>query len=52
MAETPLVIEVALNGGTPKARNPNVPRTPAEIAELTSFDLADWDRRTAPFRLY
>lgn len=33
MAQTPLVIEVALNGGTPKARNPNVPRTPAEIAE-------------------
>lgn len=27
-----LVIEAALNGGTPKLRNPNVPRTPAEIA--------------------
>lgn len=28
----PLIIEVALNGETGKARNPNVPRTPAEIA--------------------
>jgi 3-keto-5-aminohexanoate cleavage enzyme len=28
-----LVIEAALNGGTPKARNPNVPRTPAEIVD-------------------
>lgn len=27
-----LIIEVALNGGTPKARNPHVPRTPAEVA--------------------
>ena len=27
-----LIIEVALNGGTPKARNPNVSRTPAEVA--------------------
>jgi uncharacterized protein (DUF849 family) len=33
MAEpAPLIIEAALNGGTPKSRNPNVPRTPAEIA--------------------
>ncbi|MEO6397569.1 MAG: 3-keto-5-aminohexanoate cleavage protein [Tepidiformaceae bacterium] len=29
---TPLIIEAALNGGTPKRRNPNVPRTPDEIA--------------------
>lgn len=29
---TPLIIEAALNGGTPKARNPHVPRSPAEIA--------------------
>lgn len=29
---TPLIIEAALNGGTPKHRNPNVPRTPDEIA--------------------
>lgn len=29
----PLVIEVALNGATGKARNPSVPRTPPEIAE-------------------
>jgi 3-keto-5-aminohexanoate cleavage enzyme len=28
----PLVIEVALNGMTPKAHNPHVPRTPREIA--------------------
>ena len=27
-----LVIEAALNGGTPKSRNPTVPRTPAEVA--------------------
>lgn len=29
---TPLIIEAAVNGGTPKSRNPNVPRTPTEIA--------------------
>ena len=28
----PLVIEVAVNGGTTKARNPNVPREPNEVA--------------------
>ncbi len=28
----PVIIEAALNGATPKARNPNVPRTPSEIA--------------------
>jgi uncharacterized protein (DUF849 family) len=28
----PLIIEAAVNGGTPKSRNPNVPRTPEEIA--------------------
>ena len=28
----PLIIEVALNGGTPKSRNPHVPVAPAEIA--------------------
>jgi uncharacterized protein (DUF849 family) len=27
----PLIIEAALNGATPKSRNPNVPVTPAEI---------------------
>ena len=27
-----VIVEVALNGGTPKSRNANVPRTPAEIA--------------------
>ncbi len=29
---TSLIIEAALNGGTPKHRNPNVPRSPGEIA--------------------
>ena len=29
----PVIIEAAINGGTPKSRNPNSPRTPAEIAE-------------------
>ncbi len=28
----PLIIEAALNGGTSKARQPNTPKTPAEIA--------------------
>lgn len=28
----PLIIEAALNGGTPKSRNPNVPVTPEDIA--------------------
>ena len=30
---TPVIIEAAINGVTPRDRNPNVPRTPAEIAE-------------------
>ncbi len=29
----PLVIEAAINGGTPKSRNPNVPRSVGEIIE-------------------
>jgi 3-keto-5-aminohexanoate cleavage enzyme len=29
----PLIIEVAVNGVTPKSRNPNVPVTPQEVAE-------------------
>ena len=29
---TPLLIDVALNGSTPKSRNPHVPRSPAEVA--------------------
>lgn len=29
---TPLIIEAALNGGTPKSRNPHVPKSPDEIA--------------------
>ena len=28
----PVIIEAAINGATPKRRNPNVPRTPAEVA--------------------
>ena len=28
---TPVLLEAAINGTTTKARNPNVPRTPAEI---------------------
>jgi 3-keto-5-aminohexanoate cleavage enzyme len=28
----PVIIEAAINGGTTKAQNPNVPRSPAEIA--------------------
>ena len=28
---TPVIVEAALNGATPKRRNPHVPRTPAEI---------------------
>ncbi len=28
----PLIIEAAINGATPKTRNPNVPRTPVEVA--------------------
>ena len=30
---TPIIIEAALNGGTPKDRNPNVPRTVDGIVE-------------------
>jgi uncharacterized protein (DUF849 family) len=30
----PVIIEAAINGGTPKSRNPNSPRTPAEVAEV------------------
>src|SRR5436190_1635413 len=29
----PLIIEAAINGATPKTRNPAVPRSPAEVAE-------------------
>lgn len=29
---TPVIIEAAVNGATPKHRNPHVPRTPAEIS--------------------
>jgi uncharacterized protein (DUF849 family) len=30
--DAPVIIEAAINGATPKARNPRVPRTPDEIA--------------------
>ncbi|MGE0602125.1 MAG: 3-keto-5-aminohexanoate cleavage protein [Dehalococcoidia bacterium] len=30
----PVIIEAAINGGTPKSRNPNSPRTPSEVAEV------------------
>lgn len=32
MSDQPVIIEAALNGATAKSRNPNVPRTPDEIA--------------------
>jgi 3-keto-5-aminohexanoate cleavage enzyme len=32
MASQPAIIEVAINGATTKERNPDVPRTPDEIA--------------------
>src|SRR6516165_2178883 len=32
MSVEPVIIEAAINGATPKERNPNVPRTPDEIA--------------------
>jgi uncharacterized protein (DUF849 family) len=33
MAEAPVIIEAAINGTAPKARNPNVPRTAAEVTD-------------------
>lgn len=33
--DTPVIIEVAINGGSSKRRNPNVPREPKEIIEDT-----------------
>ena len=40
MERGPVIIEVAINGGTTKAQNPNVPRSPEEIAAdaLACFD--------------
>lgn len=34
MTPPPVIIELALNGATPRTRNRHVPRTPAEIAEV------------------
>ncbi|MCW0216433.1 MAG: 3-keto-5-aminohexanoate cleavage protein [Pseudonocardia sp.] len=31
--DSPVILEVAVNGTTPRSRNPHVPRTPAEITE-------------------
>jgi uncharacterized protein (DUF849 family) len=31
---SPVIVELALNGPTPRSRNRHVPRTPAEIAEV------------------
>lgn len=31
MTDIPVIIEAAINGGTPKSRNPSVPRTPQEV---------------------
>lgn len=33
MSAAPLIIEAAINGATPKQRNPHVPRSPDEIAD-------------------
>ena len=40
----PLIIEAAVNGATTPARNPNVPRTPAAIAEDAIRCLEAWSR--------
>jgi uncharacterized protein (DUF849 family) len=34
MPGEPVIIEAAINGATPKSRNPNSPRTPVEIADV------------------
>ena len=43
---SPVIIELALNGPTPRSRNRHVPRTPAEIAEvaLEGIDAGRVDR--------
>ena len=35
----PVIIELAVNGATPRSANPHVPRTPEEIAEVTGLPL-------------
>jgi uncharacterized protein (DUF849 family) len=37
---TPVILELALNGTTPRSRNRHVPRTPAEIAEVALEGIA------------
>lgn len=34
MPGAPVIIEAAINGATPKSRNPHSPRTPAEVTEV------------------
>lgn len=36
VSQLPVILEVAVNGATPLERNPNVPRSAEEIAEVTS----------------
>ena len=42
----PVIVELAVNGATPRHRNRHVPRTPAEIAEvaLAGIELGRVDR--------
>jgi uncharacterized protein (DUF849 family) len=37
---TPVILELAVNGATPRSRNRHVPRTPAEIAEVALEGIA------------
>jgi uncharacterized protein (DUF849 family) len=38
--DAPVILELALNGATPRSRNRHVPRTPAEIAEVALAGIA------------
>ena len=35
----PVILELAVNGATPRHRNRHVPRTPAEITEAHDYDV-------------
>ncbi|MDN5918371.1 MAG: 3-keto-5-aminohexanoate cleavage protein [Pseudonocardia sp.] len=37
--DSPVILELALNGATPRERNPHVPRSPAEIADVACAGL-------------
>src|ERR1700754_844624 len=39
--DAPVILELALNGTTPRSRNPHVPRTPAEITEVALEGIAE-----------